>query len=366
MAVNQRNANIKRLMAELLVKASTKEFEVDTRLQWQLQQVFSTTSWGFREILLVIGIAKLLDLSYLPTTQLYKCNPRALYEGPIREILQEAGIPHRKSGPLNIAKATAGINEAWAAQRRPREVAMAAVELAHYIEKSSGDQVRNFLAALLSMLLGEAARVQSLGIEVPAESDINYLSHLCFMLIDNVPASGNTPEYIVGLLLESYHDELNSKVQVLGYTKGASTTSTTSKKPADIIEQSPNGDVLAAYEVTMKPFDKQRIDDSEDAVSKYNDLTGQNISEVNVICRNEDVHPDATRYSSTAFHLGTLEFSGIVYQFYEIHHWIAAALGRLTPSNRAKFYQHLNKYIANPNTSELVKECWKQLHEGSG
>ena len=107
---HQRDLKVSKLMVDLLIKATKKEFQLDSSLLWKITQVCSTTAWGFREILLVICIARLLDSSYSPTTSLYACNPRALYEGPIRRELYEAGIPHRKSGPLNIAKATEGIN----------------------------------------------------------------------------------------------------------------------------------------------------------------------------------------------------------------------------------------------------------------
>jgi len=364
-SVAQRNAIVKQIMSSLIEKAKAKAFALDSAMRSKIQQVCLTTSWGFRETLLVIGVAKLIDPSYAPTTELYKCNPRALYEGPIRDALYEAGIPHRKSGPLNIAKATSGINDSWAAQRRPQDVAMATVEIAQWIEEADADQVGNFIIALLAKLLEEAERVESLSIEVPDESNVNRLSLLCFMLIDNAPAGGNTPEFIVGQLLESYHEEANSGVQVIGYKEGASVTSTTSKKPSDIIEQTPAGDILATYEITMKPFDEQRISDSEDAVKKYNELTGQNIAEIIVLCRRQDIHPDAKPFDSTAFYLGTLLFRGITYQFYEIHHWIIAALSRLGPLARAQFYRRLNDYIAEPNTSEQVKEYWKQLHTES-
>lgn len=363
MTTAQRNDKVSQLMADLIYAAIKKDFSIDITLHWKLQQIFTTTSWGFREILLVIGIAKLLDPSYAPTSQLYKCKPRALYEGPIRKMLYEVGIPHRKSGPLNIAKATLGIDESWAAQRQPKDVAMVTVELTQLIEESSSEQVRNLLTALISMLLAEAGKIQELTIEVPAESNINLLSDLCFKLIDNVPASGNTPEIIVGQLLECYQEQIGSGIQVEGYKEGASTTSTTSKKPSDITEKSTDQSVLAAYEVTMKPFDAQRISDSADTVKQFIDETGQHVQEIIVICRESDVHPDAILTDSVRFHLATLLFRSITYQFYEIHEWIVAALSRLSPSNRARFYEHLNDYIAEPNTSGEVKRFWKQLHD---
>ena len=66
---------------------------------------------------LVVIIGMRLDRSFKASTGLYDCNPRAIYEGPIKEFLIEKEIPHRKSGPLNVAKATVGLDMTWAAQR---------------------------------------------------------------------------------------------------------------------------------------------------------------------------------------------------------------------------------------------------------
>ncbi|GAG03441.1 unnamed protein product, partial [marine sediment metagenome] len=234
---------------------------------------------------------------------------------------------------------------------------------ARLLEESNPEQVFNISTALMSMLLKEAGRAESLAIEVPAESDINLLIDLCFKLIDSVPDGGNTPEFITGQLLESYQEQINSGIQVDGHKEGASTTSTTSNKPGDITEKSADGAVLAVYEITMKPFDDQRISDSEDTVKRFIEETGQQIQEINVICRESDVHPDVIPATNTKYHLGTFIFRNITYQFYEIHLWIVAALSRLIPSNRAMFYKSINEYIAAPNTSEKVKKFWKQLHE---
>jgi hypothetical protein len=100
-----------------------------------LDMIFSSTTWGFREILLVVTIARSMDPSYMPSVELYKCYPRSLYDGPIRDVLIEYKIPNRKSGPLNIAKATKGLDDVWAAQKRPKDVADSVVKIVSKIEK---------------------------------------------------------------------------------------------------------------------------------------------------------------------------------------------------------------------------------------
>lgn len=358
-----RNLQIRRLMGELLAQARAGTFQIDAVTRLKLHQVCATNVWGFREVLLVMCIGRLLDPQYSPTSNFYGCNPRAIYEGPIREALYEAGIPHGKSGPLNVAKAAAGINEAWAAQRRPREVARVVVELAQRIEQASSSEVRGLTTALLAELLTEAKRVAGYVIQVPREADVSRLVNLCWKMMDEVPDAGNTPQRIVGLLLEAYHEHIESNVKVTGHKERASVTSTTSKKPGDIMEESASGKVLAVYEVTVKPFDEQRASDSHEAVQAFARSINQSIPEVTVVCRDEDVHPSATWAKDSTLNMATLDFRGVRYQFIEIHHWVASVLNRLAPEARVKFYTRLNDYVSEPSTSERVKAFWRQLHE---
>lgn len=112
-----RTSRVEGILSTIYADALDAELEVDeTTYGSSLDKLFDTTVWGFREILLVVVVAMNLDASYRASSALYSCNPRSLYEGPIKNFLRKNGIPHRKSGPLNIAKATPGLNESWAAQ----------------------------------------------------------------------------------------------------------------------------------------------------------------------------------------------------------------------------------------------------------
>jgi len=62
---------------------------------------------------------------------------------------------------------------------------------------------------------------------------------------------------------------LNTGIKVTGYKDRASTTSTTSKKPGDLNEETREGLILKVYEVTVKPFDQQRIIESFEALKAY-------------------------------------------------------------------------------------------------
>ncbi len=213
MTTNERNEKVTLILNKCFDLAENGKYKtLSNELLTALQSVFSSTVWGFREILLVIVIARLLDENYKPSQAFYKCNPRALYEGPIRDILLKRRIPHKKSGPLNVAKATVSINSQWAAQRRPAKIAEETVKLVSAIESFNSNQLYDFAANMAHFYMNEAKRVSDLSVEIPPQSDILYLYDICEKLIKEVPDAGNTPQRIVGLLLQVYHEELQSGI----------------------------------------------------------------------------------------------------------------------------------------------------------
>ena len=134
-ATDERNERVRKILDSLYERAVDAGVEIDeSAYRDSLEKLFSTTAWGFREILLVVIIGMRLDRAFKASTGLYDCNPRAIYEGPIKEFLIEKEIPHRKSGPLNVAKATVGLDMTWAAQRRPSDVAEEVVNLVNFME----------------------------------------------------------------------------------------------------------------------------------------------------------------------------------------------------------------------------------------
>src|SRR5690606_24939467 len=106
------------------------------------------------------------------------------------------------------------------------------------------------------------------------------------------PDAGNTPQRIVGLLMKTYHEAFGTGLNVTGHEDGASVTNATSKKPGDITIEKANGDILQVFEVTVKPFSKQRMRESYETVRIYDKYSGSKIVEVTVICDKINCHPD--------------------------------------------------------------------------
>lgn len=365
-STDERNQRVRQLLDALYEKAKNAGADLDeSAYKESIDKLFDTTAWGFREILLVVVIGMQLDRAFRASTGLYDCNPRAIYEGPIKEFLIEKEIPHRKSGPLNVAKATVGLDMTWAAQRRPSDVAEEVVNIVNYMEEQPAnreERVSSVGTSLLKRLIAYSNHLESLSVNLEPSSDPEFLYNLCYELITKAPDAGNTPQKIAAYLLKNYHQSMNTGIIVTGEEDRASVTSTTSKKPGDVNEESESGTIYKVYEVTVKHFDLARIRDSYDCVRIYNESNSADIHEIIVICRPEDC-PSGMKSSGLRGYLGSYEYQNIIYYYWDIYEWIASTLQRMTEDARIGFYNDLNSYINDINTAENVKILWSELHK---
>jgi hypothetical protein len=363
---DKRDEKVTKILYDLYNKAKNTSVQVDeSSYKSELDKLFSTTVWGFREIILVVIVGMKMDSGFRASTGLYDCNPRAIYEGPIKEFLIKENIPHRKSGPLNIAKATKGLDEVWAAQRRRQDVAEQVVKIVNQLEKyADSDFVDNVGISILRRLIAESKRIESLDVSINPSSDPEHLFNILYKLVTKAPDSGNTPQKIAAFLLKNYHSAMNTGVVVTGEKDSASVTSTTSKKPGDVNEESSDGKIYKVYEVTVKPFNIARIRDSYDCVEIYNKEYDSDLNEIIVICRREDC-PSEIKSSGLHLYLGSYSYQNITYYYWDIYEWMADMLQRMTAKARLAFYSELNEYISDINTSEKVKSLWKTLNENN-
>lgn len=362
LTAKDRDKKVTSLLKEIAGRARAGKPSVGRDYAALIEKLFRTGSWGFREILLVIIIARLLNQGYKASEALYECNPRALYEGPIRRWLIDNWIPHRQSGPLNIAKAAKAITSEWAAQRRPKDVASALVQIVKKIESESRTSVLALADFLCWRFLEEAREVKALDIPLDPLEDAFRIGDLCVRMIDEAPDGGNTPQRICGLLLDAYHQTLETGVDVIGYKDRASTTSTTSKKAGDITEVDSEGAIYSVIEVTTKPFGRQRVIEARDALRSFETSAGIVVREVQVLCRMGDMHPDAKDTGKSALGLGRVEHEGVTYLFVDVYEWIRATLIRIPPSGRKFFFTSINEYISDPSTAIEVKRAWRKLN----
>ena len=361
----ERNNRIIKIMNCLYQKAaSTEPIEIEDFSE-KIEELFRTNVWGFREVVLTVAVA-MLDKTDFPnfkaSKDFYDCNPRAIYEQPIKTVLIEKNLPHRQSGPLNVAKGQHNLDGEWISKRSKSDqpTCRVAVELINLME-SDEEFIEPIGISIMRHLLAEKQELKQLDIEINPTSDPYFLYHACERLIIMATDGGNTPQRICGYLLGSFHKSMQTNIIVTGSNDSASTTSTTSKKPGDINEEASDGTILNVYEITVKSFNESRVRDSYNCIMAYNSEYNTNLTEIIVICRPEDCHPDMqpTKLKGT---MGNYLYNGINYRYWNIFEWLSFTLQHTPADGREMFYSELNSYISDINTSQTVKVCWKKLH----
>lgn len=354
LSAEARNDKIRELLAGFIAQAKGTKSEISYPapfLKEEVESLFTSHIWGHREITLTIILARLLDPSFQASKDFYACNPRSIYEHPIRELLRKNGIPHKKSGPLNVAKNSQRIDETWAHNKRGDGMALKVAGIVKKIESVPPATLRKFAASYVRRYLLEAKKVAKLRLRIEKTEDPVFLNRLCRDLIQHVPDGGTTPQVVVGLLIKYMNDARGATVKISGVSDSVSTTNTTSKKPGDVIEEFP-GSAPRVYEITVKKFSIDRMIESHEAIKAW-DKKGE-IAEVSVICRSKDV-PEEADGSEAAPLLGVAKHEDVLYYFIDIFVWIQAALLSMPPQGRKKFHEALIAHVNRINTSEKVK-----------
>lgn len=323
----------------------------------EVEALFSTPIWGHRELVLTILLTRLVYPDYKATEDLYEHHPRSVYEKPIRTAFREFGIPHKKSGPLNVAKNIRRLNMDWARDKNDEKVAISAVKIVEKIEQVSTDNLEIFARAYVSRYKQEASRVKDMEVKLSPQENPIFIATLCEDLINNVPDGGATAQFIVGSLMVANNASRGAKVEVNGHLDSVSATNTTSKKPGDVIELLGNSGDELVYEITTKAFNDDRLMESHEAVNDY----GKDIADVFVVCRPADV-PEALEVTPTAYLMASTQFKELSYYFVNIYQYIQAALLFMPTEGRSSFYDSLIDYVNDTNRAEKVKVYFKDWH----
>ena len=356
LSVKDRDTGIYKTLVRFLKDKNIKPIFANPFDAAEVESLFSTSIWGHREIVLTIIMARLMNPKFKASEDFYACNPRSVFEHPIRKAFREFGIPHRKSGPLNVAKNSKKINEDWATDKHGGDVAMNVVRIIEKIETVPRKQFEKFAASYAARYRQEAKRVKEMEVKLPVQENPVYIAKLCTDLLNSVPDGGATPQIIVGLLMETMTKDRKANVEITGHRDSVSTTNTTSKKPGDIIEKI-NGNSQLIYEVTTKVFSDDRLIESHESVMNYD----KTMKDVLVICRPQDV-PESLTEKRTSYVMATTQYKELAYYFINIYDYIESTVIFLTPAGRKAFYQELIQYVNTTNTSEKVKRYFKQWH----
>jgi hypothetical protein len=357
MSVEKRNNQIYQFLTNFLNNEVTLEFP-NPFIVDEVEPLFESKIWGHREVVLTVILARLIDSKFKASKDFYACNPRAIYEGPIRKALREYGIPHRKSGPLNVAKNESRLDKNWAQDKRGGDLAMNVVNIVNKIEKVDNKKLEKFAAAYITRYKQEAVKIKELEVEISPQENPELISQLCIKMIDSVPDGGSTAQVIIGLCMEAEINDKKSKVEIYGHEDSVSTTNTTSKKPGDIIQKI-NDETEIIYEITTKKFNQDRLIESHEAVTAYK----ENQKEVFVVCRSEDVPETLDRNESSNLILASTEYQGLIYYFVNIYEYIRYVTFILSPSGRRNLNELLALHVNEVNTSKKVKKYYKKWHE---
>jgi hypothetical protein len=317
-----------------------------------VNNLFSTPNYGFREVVLTCLTAWEEGIKFDPRKSFYKCNPRSVFEKGIRPVLQAYGIPHRSSGPLNVAKNQNALDFKWAEGRKPESAARGAVVLLNWIlssSKSFQDRKNLLLKIFIERLFQEKERLVSYSATARTDLTIHQTHRLVSNFISQAPDAGNTPQAIIGLLLFEIYRGSEFKVN---YEGRACETNLTAKKPADSWVEDSDGRIICLYEITVKKIDSNRINDSHSSVCAH----GKGHTEVVWLCRLAEDVKEITLSSDF-----TYEYNGIRNEFLDINNWILIALQLVGADGRANFLTALSGYVNSPSTNEKTKIIWNQL-----
>lgn len=324
-------------------------------LSGDLDAVFESSSLGFRELLATVVYGKLLDHTYDPSSGLYACNPRSLYEIDMRPVLVARGVPCGQSGPLNIAKATRSLDSQWAAQRRPKAHAEAVLRLVGESMNFEPAKLRVFAAELGRRFSADALAVAlSQNDLAPVDSAVR-LAAVAKELIERYPLKGESPQRVCGIALETEFRQ-DALTVVHGVTDSASTTNTTSGKLGDLSVER-HGETISIYEVTVKPFSEQRISEALQSIAAHFDGDPPAGLVVQVLCRAQDV-PSSCVPSGLGGYLGEHVTAGVVFEFLDIYEWLAIKIASWRLEDRNYFFEQVQAFLNSPRVPIKVRNWW--------
>lgn len=326
-----------------------------------LDAVFASSSTSFRELIATIVYGKWLNGSYDPRRDLYACNPRPLYEADdgIRPVFLDRRIPCGQSPALNIAKATPQLNEQWAAQRRPQAHAEATLRIVDWAMQQDEGTLLVFAADLGRRFDRFATQVALTQNNLDPSASARRLIQTTRMLIEKHPDGGTIPQTLCGIAVETEY--LHQKeYEVFGARDSASATNRTSKKVGDIsVEHVENG-LVRIYEVTVKKFSRQRVNEAEQSASIY---FGGRIPEgviVRVLCRASDI-PEGAESVEGRVYLAEMESGDILFEFVDIYEWLALKISDFTPEQRKYFFTEVQTFLNKGKNGRIppeIRQAW--------
>lgn len=325
-----------------------------------LDVLFTVKSMGFREVLATVVYGMYLDSNYSALVKYYACNPRPLYEKGIKPVLDGRGIPSGQSGPLNVTKGISVLNKQWADGRRAadRDAALGLISILEWLQDNDDEALLDLAADLGKRFDALAEAVVRTQVTLPATTSAARLTNACAELMDKHVWGGAIPQALCGIALENLFSEMDG-VKVDGARDSASTTNKTAKKVGDLTVEDENG-IQQTYEVTMKKFDEQRINEALQSIRAFfSPLAIPEHFIVKVLCREVDT-PQGMLKAQVHSLLGELQAGEVLFEFIDIHEWLALVIADLDVSQRIRFFEDVQSFLNGPRVPVDIRTTWSR------
>ncbi|MFT4298105.1 MAG: hypothetical protein QM597_00485 [Aeromicrobium sp.] len=151
------------------------------------------------------------------------------------------------------------------------------------------------------------------------------------------------PQAICGIAVET--EFLNREGYVVsGARDSASTTNRTSNKVGDVsVEHAAEG-LMRVYEITVKEFGIQRINEAVQSLGMFFEKGIPTGMIVHVLCRPDDIPAEAERSLQNPV-IAELEREGVLFQFIDLHAWLAVKIAEFDLNQRAHFFTEVQKFL---------------------
>ena len=315
-----------------------------------LDKLINVNAKGFRGVVTTAITGMHLNPNFNPLTDFYSCNPRSIFEQGIFYAFQEKNIPCGKSDPLNVAKNTYHLNEAWCKGKRPESSAKAAVTYLTLIINSDQARKERLINLFFFKLVQYSRAIEAIEIATPNDNTLSS-QETASKLVEftlRYPESGTIPQFVLASLIKKVYEF--SAVSVEGGDESVFGTNTTSKKPADIW-LSYNDVPYKLFEITVKKIDKKRLDDCISSLQSVSHID----KPVVFICRiPEDIN-------TLDVHNLSLTYKGKKFDFIDISNFIYASISLISSEQLGAIMTEINAFISHIDRSLSTKHGWNRI-----
>lgn len=329
----------------------------------------TTPRLGFREVLLLCCAVMMVDPDYRASQDYHACKPRSLAEGPLRDFLNEHGLRHTRSGPINVAKSIKRLDEnEWGKTRKPPRAGIGVARLLQLVENDASGEGKTELAVeILRRMIRERDAEQAAFVPLtptPVTTTPVFLSNLCSRIAAEAADDSGATRDVVGLLLSAMYSD-DKLTTVAGPYGGVFADSAIPRaKFGDFDIMGPDRKVKAVLEITTKSFGQRRLEESAHHILSMNEKTQDEalkVRNVNVVCTPDNC-PAEWRDQDIAGSviIGSTTLMGLTYTFLDIQLFISSIISLMSPAQRTLLLGDIGQYANGSSAPPKVKRIWSE------